>query len=105
MPRTRSRWRPTAADHGPIVPRAAVVGRFFGALEADGECLDIRYGQLTANQPRWHVRSHTRYDGIGGLVDVIRSVGGRVLGDMPELEVGWRPHRSLDVACRLARLW
>lgn len=87
------------------LPRDDFVGRLFTALERDGECIDIRCGEIVRGDVRWHVRSHAYYDGIGGLAHTIRSVGGRVLGDLPQLSSPSRPPWSPDVAARLALLW
>jgi hypothetical protein len=79
-------------------------GSLFSALEDDGERLDIRYGQLSRGEVHWHVRSHTRYDGIGGFIDVVRSLGGQVLSDVPELDDAYRGLPDPRVVHQLARL-
>jgi hypothetical protein len=86
-------------------PRDDFVGRLFAALERDGECIDMRFGEVAGDDVRWHLRSHARYDGIGGLAHTIRSTGARVLGDLPQLSGLSRPPWSPDVAPRLALAW
>ena len=88
-----------------LFPEDDFAGRLFALLEDDGECIAIRFGEVSQGDVRWYVRSHARYDGIGGLVDVLRSANGHILGDMPELSGAARPPCSLDAGRRLAELW
>ena len=59
---------------------------WFQALEALGECIGIRFGQIKpgTKTPEWSFLDHTDYDGIGGFTTLIRDRGG-VVGDLPRI--------------------
>lgn len=73
---------------------------WFRALEALGECIGIRFGQIKpgSTAPEWSFFDHTDYDGIGGLAKLLRDRGGEV-GDLPRIThpapLSWWPFIKL----------
>jgi hypothetical protein len=53
-----------------------LLGEWFAALEAHGECYMFRLGRYETglSEPEWFFLSHERYDGLGGLAQVQRSL-------------------------------
>jgi hypothetical protein len=53
------------------------IGRVFEVLERNREIAGGRFGRLDpgAVEPRWEFLPHSRYDGIGGLVALLRRDG------------------------------
>lgn len=52
-------------------------GRWFAALRAEGESVDIRYGFIPDGSatPSWTFLPHDRFDGMGGLLHLLRDAG------------------------------
>jgi hypothetical protein len=61
-------------------PATDPIGLWFVAAEELGEFVGIRFGRLPpgANEPEWIFLPHTRFDGIGGLAEILRSKGAQV---------------------------
>jgi hypothetical protein len=52
-----------------------LIGEWFSALEAEGECFTFRLGRYREEMrgPDWYFLPHERYDGLGGLAHVLRT--------------------------------
>jgi hypothetical protein len=82
-----------------------VMDRLFAALEDLGEDVMIRYGQVSDDEVRWHGRSHVRHDGIGGLIHVVRALGGDLRAETGEISDAARSPSDPRLIWRLARMW
>jgi hypothetical protein len=88
-----ARSEPTRIERAPT--RRDLLGEWFSALEANGEFCSFRLGRYgaTMREPEWFFLPHARYDGLGGLAYVLRSVFASEI-DLPSSTE--RPPSSLE---------
>lgn len=81
------------------------VRSWFESSEKLDEFIGIRYARVGSDQQNtsWEYRKHTEFDGIGGLIDILRQ-SGEVVDDLPEITHPAKPNflRTLRLSANAA---